>query len=156
MSDSADKPPIGAMTANEIIAQFRLRPHPEGGHYRETYRAPAPDGTRGAITTIYYFLKHGEVSAWHRIDAVEIWHYYAGAPLRLLVSRNGEDVVEQRLGLADHAEPHLVVPAHAWQSAHSEGDWTLVGCTVAPAFEFTGFELAPAGWHPGASSSLPG
>lgn len=101
------------------------------------------------MTAIYYLLKAGERSAWHRVDAVEIWHYYAGAPLRLQVSSDGNAITTRRLGVAADAEPQIVVPADAWQSAHSEGDWTLVGCTVAPAFEFAGFELAPPDWSPG-------
>lgn len=137
------------MTSEEIIRRFRLAPHPEGGHYRETFRAPCPHGSRGAITAIYYLLRAGEVSAWHRIDAVEIWHFYAGDPLRLQLSPNGETITERRLGLDEGAEPHVAVPVGAWQSARSEGRWTLAGCTVAPAFEFSGFELAPANWHPG-------
>jgi len=137
------------MNADEVIARFGLTPHPEGGHFRETFRAVAGGGGRGLMTAIYYLLKAGERSAWHRVDAVEIWHYYAGAPLRLQVSSDGNAITTRRLGVAADAEPQIVVPADAWQSAHSEGDWTLVGCTVAPAFEFAGFELAPPDWSPG-------
>ena len=137
------------MRADEVIARYTLRPHPEGGHYRETFRAPAKPGERAAVTAIYYLLKAGETSAWHRIDAVEIWHHYAGAPLRLSLSSDGRSVSERLLGTGAGAEPHIVVPAGCWQSAVSEGAWTLTGCTVAPAFEFAGFELAPAGWQPG-------
>jgi len=137
------------MDAEEIIARYALTPHPEGGHYRETFRAFAEDGGRGAVTSIYYLLREGEVSAWHRIDAVEIWHYHAGAPLRLALSTDGEATTTHRLGVDEGARPQVTVPVGAWQSARSEGAWTLVGCTVAPAFEFAGFELAPPGWHPG-------
>ena len=137
------------MDADEIIARYALAPHPEGGHYRETYRAVAEDGGRGAVTAIYYLLREGEVSHWHRVDAVEIWHYHAGAALRLELSLDGVGVTRHRLGTGAGAEPQATVPARAWQSARSEGAWTLVGCTVAPAFEFSGFELAPAGWRPG-------
>ena len=137
------------VTADEVIARFGLQPHPEGGHYRETFRAPSEDGNRGAVTVIYYLLKGNGTSAWHRIDAVEIWHHYAGGPLRLRFSLDGMTIQERRLGFADGAVPHIVVPQGVWQSARSEGDWTLAGCTVAPAFEFAGFELAPAGWCPG-------
>ena len=139
------------MNADEIIARYGLQPHPEGGHYRETFRAPARPGERAAVTVIYYLLTAGEASAWHRVDAVEIWHHYAGAPLRLSLSSDGKGVAERLLGTDAGAEPHLVVPAGCWQSAVSEGAWTLVGCTVAPAFEFAGFELAPPGWRPGGS-----
>lgn len=132
------------MTAAGIIAALDLAPHPEGGHYRETFRHIAPDGGRGAMTAIYFLLAAGETSRWHRIDAAEIWHWYAGAPLLLTTSPpdwRGSDT--RRLGpdLVDGSRPQLVVPASHWQMAESEGDWTLVGCTVAPAFEFAGFEL---------------
>ena len=137
------------MDADEIIARYGLAPHPEGGHYRETFRAFAEGGGRGAVTSIHYLLKAGEVSAWHRIDAVEIWHYHAGAALRLELSQDGVEIASRRLGVPAGAWPQIAVPAGAWQSARSEGTWTLVGCTVAPAFEFSGFELAPPGWHPG-------
>ena len=137
------------MNADEIIARYGLIPHPEGGHYRETFRASAGDGGRGAVTSIYYLLRAGEVSHWHRVDAVEIWHYHAGAALRLELSPDGVATTSHRLGVGGGAWPQATVPVRAWQSARSEGAWTLVGCTVAPAFEFAGFELAPPGWQPG-------
>ena len=137
------------MNADEVIARYRLEPHPEGGHYRETFRAPAPAGGRAAVTAIYYFLKAGEISAWHRIDAVETWHHYAGAPLRLSLCSDGMTVTERLLGTGAAAEPQATVPVGCWQSAVSLGEWTLVGCTVAPAFEFSGFELASPDWRPG-------
>lgn len=137
------------MDADDIIARYGLKPHPEGGHFRETFRAPAPPGERGAVTAIYYMLKAGEISAWHRIDSVEIWHHYAGAPLRISLWSDDMAAIERLLGTGVDAEPHVVVPAGCWQSAVSLGAWTLVGCTVAPAFEFAGFELAPPGWQPG-------
>jgi len=137
------------MDADEIIARYALTPHPEGGHYREIFRAPSEDGGRGAVTSIYYLLRAGEASAWHRVDAVEIWHYHAGGTLRLELSLDGVEATSHRLGVGEGAWPQVVVPVGAWQSAHPEGTWTLVGCTVAPAFEFAGFELAPPGWRPG-------
>ena len=137
------------MDADEIIARYALTPHPEGGHYREIFRAQAEDGGRGAVTSIYYLLCAGEVSAWHRVDATEIWHYHAGDALRLELSLDGVETTYHRLGVDEGAWPQVVVPVGAWQSARPEGAWTLVGCTVAPAFEFTGFELAPPGWQPG-------
>ena len=137
------------MDADEIIARYGLTPHPEGGHYRETFRASAEGGGRGAVTSIYYLLRAGEVSAWHRIDAVEIWHYHAGAPLRLELSPDGVATTTRLLGVNKGARPQVAVPIGGWQSARSEGAWTLAGCTVAPAFEFAGFELAPPGWQPG-------
>ena len=140
-----------SLTAGEVIRLLGLEPHPEGGHYRETFRdARIVDGGRAASTAIYFLLARGERSHWHRVDAVEVWHYYAGAPLALRIADVG-GVTEVRLGadLAAGERPQAVVPAHAWQAAESLGDWTLVGCTVAPGFDFTGFELAPMGWnHP--------
>lgn len=138
------------LTAKEIIRRLALEPHPEGGHYRETYRHVAPAGGRGCTTAIYYLLAAGETSAWHRVDAVEIWHYHAGAPLALTMSPNGHDVASYHLGIqiAAGQQPQVVVPANAWQTAVSMGRWTLVGCTVSPAFEFAGFELAPKDWKP--------
>lgn len=145
------------MTAEEIIAQLGLRPHPEGGHYRETFRSPdssvspAPEPARGASTAIYFLLKAGERSHWHKVDADEVWHHYAGAPLELSLSDDGRIVRRLRLGsdLTLGDRPQIVVPRHVWQAARSLGAWTLVGCTVAPAFQFAGFELAPPGWQPG-------
>ena len=139
------------MNAEDIVRHLGLAPHPEGGHFRETYRHRPGDGGRGAKTAIYYLLAAGEVSRWHRVDADEIWHYYAGAPLRLSVSDDGIATRVMRLGidLASGERPQALVPAEAWQSAESEGAWTLVGCTVAPAFEFEGFTLAPRDWSPG-------
>lgn len=139
------------MNAASVIRALDLKPHPEGGHYRETYRDAPPDGSRGAMTAIYYLLQAGEVSAWHRVDAAEIWHFYAGSPLRLTLSPDGHRTEHVELGpnVAAGERPQALVPAGCWQSATSLGAWTLVGCTVAPAFEFAGFELAPPGWAPG-------
>lgn len=139
------------MTAEEIIEALGLAPHPEGGHYRETWRHVSQDG-RGAGTAIYYLLRAGERSHWHRVDSAEIWHYYAGAPLELSTSVSGSSVDTHRLGpdLVSGDRPQVIVPPGAWQAAHSLGDWTLVGCTVSPAFEFEQFEMAPPGWRPGA------
>jgi predicted cupin superfamily sugar epimerase len=136
-------------SATDIIAKLGLQPHPEGGHYRETFRDPREIGGRAASTAILFLLARGERSHWHRVDAVEIWHYYAGAPLVLsIVDGSKEEII--RLGADVHAEetPQAVVPARAWQAAESLGDWTLVGCTVAPGFDFNGFELAPPDWSP--------
>ncbi len=142
------------MTADEWIEALSLSPHPEGGYFRETIRQPAPDGGRSPGTAIYFLLKAGEASRWHRVDAAEVWHYYGGAPLRLRIAgpRGVEDV---RLGLdiAGGERPQGYVPPGAWQSAESLGDFTLVGCTVSPGFEFAGFEMAPEGWDPTASPS---
>jgi predicted cupin superfamily sugar epimerase len=136
------------MTGDEIIARLGLQPHPEGGHYREMFRAL--DAPRGASTAIYFLLRAGERSHWHKVDADEIWHHYAGAPLELALSDDGHKLSHLRLGTGfDLGElPQAVVPRGVWQAARSLGRWTLVGCTVAPAFEFRHFELAPPGWQP--------
>ena len=139
------------MDAEAVIRLLALEPHPEGGHFRETFRDAATDGGRGASTAIYFLLKRGEVSRWHRVDAAEAWHWYAGARLELSISEEGAEPLGVILGsdLEAGQRPQAVVPAGAWQSARTLGDWTLVGCTVAPAFQFEGFELAPEGWDPG-------
>jgi uncharacterized protein len=139
------------LTAADIIRLLNLKPHPEGGHFGETFRdeQTMEDG-RAASTAIYFLLARGERSHWHRVDAVEIWHWYAGAPLALEISQTRGRVQRLTLGCDLNAgeRPQAVVPVHAWQAAQSLGDWTLVGCTVAPGFEFTGFELAPKDWEP--------
>jgi uncharacterized protein len=138
-------------SAEAVIAALGLAPHPEGGCFRETFRAAPAAGGRGASTAIYFLLRAGEVSRWHRVDADEVWHWYAGARLLLSISADGRTTMQQRLGndVLGGERPQAVVPAGAWQSARSTGAWTLVGCTVAPAFDFSGFELAPSGWEPG-------
>jgi uncharacterized protein len=139
------------MTAEDIIAALNLQPHPEGGHFRETFRDSHGNAGRARSTAIYYLLRAGEVSHWHRVDAAEVWHWYVGDPLGLSMSADGASRSTHILGNRIDAgeRPQIVVPANAWQSARSLGDWTLVGCTVAPGFEFAGFELAPEGWSPG-------
>lgn len=138
------------LTAREVIAQLDLKPHPEGGHFRETFRDghSNADG-RAASTAIYFLLSRGERSHWHRIDAAEVWHFYAGATLELTIADGGAAQCV-RLGpdLAAGETPQAIVPPHAWQSARSLGDWTLVGCTVAPGFDFAAFELAAPDWKP--------
>jgi uncharacterized protein len=143
--------PMPALSAAEIIARLGLRPHPEGGHYRETFRDSRTDaGGRAASTLIYFLLARGERSHWHRVDAAESWHYYAGSALILRIAESGQppETVTLGIDLVAGERPQAVVPADAWQSAETTGDWTLVGCTVAPGFEFAGFELAPKGWEP--------
>jgi uncharacterized protein len=140
------------LSAAEIIARLDLKPHPEGGYFRETFRDPHTDASsRAASTLIYFLLARGERSHWHRVDATEIWHYYAGSALSLRIAGDGllAQTVALGIDLAAGERPQAIVPAHAWQSAESTGDWTLVGCTVAPGFEFAKFELAPPGWAPG-------
>jgi predicted cupin superfamily sugar epimerase len=139
-----------ALSADEVIALLGLRPHPEGGHFHEIFRdARMVDGGRAASTAIYYLLKRGERSHWHRVDAAEVWHFYGGAALALEIAENG-GTTTHTLGmkLQGGERPQIVVPAGAWQAATSLGDWSLVGCTVAPGFEFSGFEMAPKGWAP--------
>jgi uncharacterized protein len=141
---------IPAPTAADIIARLELKPHPEGGHFRETFRDSRADADgRSASTAIYFLLARGERSHWHRIDAAEIWHFYAGSALTLRIA-DGDGTRTVNLGpdLAAGEMPQAVVPARAWQAAESTGDWTLVGCTVAPGFDFATFELAPKDWTP--------
>ncbi len=135
--------------ADEIIAQLGLKPHPEGGHFRETWRPPAEPGERSSGTAIYFLLQTHEVSQWHRVDAAEIWHWYAGAPLGLSISADGSSSQDFVLSndLAS-GQPQITVPAGHWQSARTLGEWTLAGCTVSPGFEFEHFELAAPGWSP--------
>jgi uncharacterized protein len=143
---------VPAPIAADIIRLLDLKPHPEGGHFRETFRDSRSIDGRAASTAIYFLLARGERSHWHRVDAVEIWHFHAGAALTLEIAAHDQGPIERvALGpnLATGERPQVVVPAHAWQAATSTGDWTLVGCTVTPGFEFSGFDLARAGWSPG-------
>ena len=136
------------MTAADIIALLGLERHPEGGWYRETFR-DVPDHGRAKSTAIYFLLEAGDRSKWHRIDAAELWHWYAGAPLELNVDHHGHAKMSI-LGndFAEGHQPQRLVPAGAWQCAWSRGEWTLVGCTVAPGFEFERFEMAPPDFKP--------
>ncbi|MBA1144907.1 cupin domain-containing protein [Mesorhizobium neociceri] len=141
-------------SAAEIIATLGLKAHPEGGWYAETFR-DGDGGARGHSTAIYFLLEQDQISAWHRVrDAAEVWHFHAGAPLALSMCEEGSpkfnQVIEQVLGieLAAGERPQIVVPAGWWQSARSLGEWTLVGCTVAPGFDFAAFEMAEPGWQP--------
>ncbi|MEM6478780.1 MAG: cupin domain-containing protein [Pseudomonadota bacterium] len=132
------------MTADEIIAHLSLKPHPEGGWYRQTWAAAGP--ARPAGTSIYFLLKGSEASHWHRVDAAEIWHFYAGAPLILSLSAQAQGPAKDHLlgsDLAAGQAPQIIVPVGHWQAARSTGGFTLVGCTVSPGFQFEGFELAP-------------
>ena len=138
------------LTADRVINLLGLTPHPEDGHYRETFRdAASVGGTRAASTAIYFLLRKGQRSRWHRVDAAEVWHFYAGAPLELKVAVDaGRQVIRLGTDLTAGERPQAVVPAGAWQTAESLGAWTLVGCTVAPGFEFSGFELASPHFNP--------
>lgn len=147
------------MTADKVITRLGLEPHPEGGHFREIHRENDPAGGRGIVTSIYYLLKAGERSHWHRVDAVEIWNFHTqggGAKgLALSISEDGHSARTVLLGddFAAGQQVQGIVPPGAWQAASlsesGPGGWVLVGCTVSPAFEFDGFEMAPAGWAPG-------
>jgi predicted cupin superfamily sugar epimerase len=137
--------------ADDLILTLGMRPHPEGGHYREVYRDNRPGGRGRAFSTgIYFILRKGEVSRWHRIDATEVWHFYRGSPLALSIAPPRGAAVRHVLGtdIAKEQRPQIVVPPGAWQTAQSLGAYTLVGCTVAPGFDFATFELAPEGFEP--------
>lgn len=142
---------MNELSASQIREILDMQPHPEGGHFVETYRDPDGQTERGHSTAIYFLLEAGETSHWHRVrDAAEVWHFYAGGPLSLTISPNGHDAQSHRLGmnLAMGERPQIVVPANHWQTATTLGHWTLVGCTVAPGFEFSSFELAAPDWRP--------
>ena len=137
--------------AAAVIAALGMRAHPEGGWYVETWRAGSAGGERPAGSAILYLLGAGERSHWHRVDAAEVWQYSAGEPLELRLWADGDEAVAvHRLGgdVTAGETPQVVVPASAWQAARPLGAWTLVGCIVAPAFDFAGFELAPPAWEP--------
>lgn len=141
--------------AKAIIKRLGLEPHPEGGWYRETWRADAAEGERASATAIHFLLETGQSSHWHKVDATEIWLWHAGNPLQLmLASPDGEEVAEVRLGpdFAAGERVQQVIRPHEWQAAKplaGEHDYTLVSCIVSPAFEFEGFTLAPPDWQPG-------
>lgn len=139
------------LSADQIIAQLDLTPHPEGGYFKETFRDPQNVDGRSVGTAIFFLLKAGEVSRWHKVDATEIWHFYGGSPLKLGLADQGHASETLILGNAlEQGElPQHVIPAGWWQQAQSLGEWTLVGCTVSPGFEFSSFEMAPDGWEPG-------
>ncbi len=137
------------LTAPEIIALLDLKPHPEAGHYRETFRDPREVDGRSVGTAIYFLLGEGERSHWHCVDAAELWHFYLGAPLELeIADEGGRRTVILGPDVSAGQRPQGVVPTGAWQAARTTGDWTLCGCTVAPGFDFAGFDLAPPGWSP--------
>lgn len=141
----------GDLGPNEIIRMLGLTPHPEGGHYGETYRAPGEAGARSNLTAIYYLLQADELSAWHKADADEAWLWHAGGPLALTLSApEGKGAQSVTLGpdLRAGQRPQAIIPANHWQTAETLGAWTLVSCLVAPGFDFSGFTLAPPGWRP--------
>jgi len=142
---------MAVLSAQDIIRMFALKPHPEGGHFRETFRDQKQIANgRSVSTAIYFLLARGERAHWHRIDAVEIWHWYAGAPLQLEIAAAAGRVERVTLGgdISAGLRPQAVVPPQAWQAAQTLGDWTLLGCTVAPGFDFAKHEVAPQGWSP--------
>ncbi len=142
--------PAQSQTAHDIIRLLDLLPHPEGGYYRETFRDSAAIDGRASSTCIYFLLPSGVVSRWHRVDAVETWHWYAGAPLDLRIAADSTTYEQHTLGscLATGERPQYVVPTNHWQQARSQGAWTLVGCTVAPGFVFEGFKIAGPSFDP--------
>jgi len=135
-----------------IIKTLGLSPHPEGGWYRETWRA-ASEGERSPATAIHFLLEHGQRSHWHRVDAAELWLWHAGSPLELLVEQDDGTVATIRLGgdVTQGYAPQSLVPANRWQSTEARSGWALVSCVVVPGFEFAGFELAAPGWAPGSA-----
>lgn len=140
------------LDADATIASLGLAPHPEGGWYAESWRDEPADGGRGAGSAIYFLLRADETSHWHRVDAAETWHHYAGGPLDLLIADGPAGPVRSLVlggDLAEGERPQGTVPAGAWQAARPVDGPVLVGCTVSPAFGFDGFELAPPGWEPG-------
>jgi hypothetical protein len=140
------------LTADQVVSLLNMQPHPEGGYYAETFRdSVTDDNGRAASTLIYFLLPEGVLSRWHKVDAVETWHWYAGAPLELSVSSDGssKDVFTLGNDLKSGQRPQGIVPRDGWQQARSLGAWTLVGCTVAPGFQFEGFVMAPEDWEPG-------
>ncbi|MFZ0986813.1 MAG: cupin domain-containing protein [Xanthobacteraceae bacterium] len=142
---------MSALTAQDIIRMLGLKPHPEGGHFRETFRDVKQNSDGRAVSTAaYYLLARGERSHWHRLDAAEIWHWYAGAPLQLEIAAAPGRIERLTLGgdISAGLRPQAVVPAQVWQAAQTTGEWTLVGCTVAPGFDFAKHEIAPRGWSP--------
>ena len=138
------------MNADDIIRALGLQPHPEGGHYLETFRDTREIAGRAVSTAIYFLLQAGEVSRWHSVDSAEIWHFYAGDPLAISIKATGQARQLVVLGprIENAQRPQFIVPAHAWQMAQPLGAWTLAGCTVAPGFEFTGFALAADAFNP--------
>lgn len=143
-----------SLTAAKVVDLLKMQPHPEGGYYVETFRDEVTDQEgRAASTLIYFLLPEGVLSRWHKVDAVETWHWYAGAPLELSISPDGDRKQVLTLGndLVSGARPQGIVPRLGWQQARSLGAWTLVGCTVAPGFQFAGFKMAPEGWEPAQS-----
>jgi uncharacterized protein len=141
---------MAELTAQDIVRMLDLKPHPEGGYLRETFRDARNVGGRSASTAAYFLLARGERAHWHRVDAAEVWHWHAGAPLQLEIALAPGRIERVTLGgdISAGLRPQAVVPPHVWQAAQTLGDWTLLGCTVAPAFDFAGFELAPPDWSP--------
>ncbi|MBU1174928.1 MAG: cupin domain-containing protein [Alphaproteobacteria bacterium] len=139
------------MDARDLIARLDMQRHPEGGWFRQTFRDADAVDRRAVSTAIYYLLEKGDRSHWHRVDATEIWHFYAGGPLQLSLSPDGtwREMLVLGNDVTGGERPQIVVPKGHWQSAAPLGAWTLVGCTVAPGFRFEGFEMAPPGWEPG-------
>ncbi|MET3650262.1 cupin domain-containing protein [Phyllobacterium ifriqiyense] len=138
-----------------IIESLSMQPHPEGGWYTETFRDTNEVAQSVHSTAIYFLLAEGQRSHWHRLtNATEVWHFYMGSPLELSLWQEGGAVSRVILGpdLESLQRPQVIIPRGMWQSAAPLGEFTLAGCTVAPGFSFSDFELAPPGWHPGQAS----
>ncbi|NNK77247.1 MAG: cupin domain-containing protein [Litoreibacter sp.] len=136
-------------TAQDLIERLSLEPHPEGGWYRQTWIEETASGRRPAGTCIYYLLDEGGMSHWHRVDATEIWHFYVGAPLTLRLSETDEGPARTHVLGPDFSagqSPQVIVPKDCWQAARAYQGWSLVGCTVSPGFQFSGFTMAPDGF----------
>ena len=135
-----------------LIGALALMPHPEGGWYRETWRAATPAGERAAATAILFLLEAGQRSHWHKVDATELWLFHAGSALKLLTAEHDDGpVAEARLGpeVAQGEQPQLLIAPHIWQAAEADRGWALVSCIVSPGFDFAGFTLARPDWAPG-------
>ena len=143
------------MTADDLIRALNLAPHPEGGWYRETWRADAAEGERAAASAVLYVIQPGQRSHWNRVDAHEIWLWHGGDPIDVMIAATDAGPSSTvRLGgrVTEGEQPQLIIPAGQWQSAEpvaGDAGYTLISCIVAPAFQFSGFELAPEGWEPG-------
>ena len=142
----AREAPVEGLSVEALVARLDLSPHPEGGWYRETWRAEAPAGTRAGGTAILYLLEAGGRSHWHTVDAAELWLWHAGAPLALLTAPDEAGPVERVM--LDALSPQGLVPTGHWQAAQAGDGWTLVSCVVVPGFDFAGFAMAPPGWEP--------
>ena len=131
--------------SDKLIEQLKMNPHPEGGYYSESFR-----DRDNSVSLIYYLLKKEQRSHWHRLTKNEILHFYKGDPLSVHISADAKTTITKKLGsgISSNENLHLVIHAGSWFSMNSEGDYSLIGCTVSPAFDYADFELAPPNWKP--------